>query len=259
MPGPEHDEEFESFLRRRTMFADRAAAADKLEPSRDLDELVIGKARQAIRAPAPLPLYRAPRWALPVALAATLLLTLSVALNVGLNFRPASRPTSRQDTASLAAGADRAANAAAKADRAANAAPQAERPAMPRPPPMAEVAAPAASAPIEAMSANQSAALPNEVNPAEVPGAMQRAAPRTQPEPPNRDALTRERSTRDPKEWLRRIDALRANGNAAQADEELRRFRSAFPAYPLTAPDAADAGTAPDVKTATDSASAPPK
>jgi hypothetical protein len=36
----------------------------------------------------------------------------------------------------------------------------------------------------------------------------------------------------DPQTWLRQIAALRAEGKAAQADAEMRRFRSIFPAYP---------------------------
>jgi hypothetical protein len=36
----------------------------------------------------------------------------------------------------------------------------------------------------------------------------------------------------DPQTWLRQIAALRAEGKVAQADAEMRRFRSIFPAYP---------------------------
>jgi len=36
----------------------------------------------------------------------------------------------------------------------------------------------------------------------------------------------------DPQTWLRQIAALRAEGKAAQAEAEMRRFRSIFPAYP---------------------------
>ena len=44
----------------------------------------------------------------------------------------------------------------------------------------------------------------------------------------------------DPKIWLRQINALRAAGKAALADEEMRRFKAAFPDYAI--PAAAPAG-----------------
>ncbi len=37
---------------------------------------------------------------------------------------------------------------------------------------------------------------------------------------------------KDPKVWLRQIEALRAQGKTAQADAEMQRFRAALPTYP---------------------------
>jgi hypothetical protein len=41
----------------------------------------------------------------------------------------------------------------------------------------------------------------------------------------------------DPKVWLDQIQKTRAEGLAAQAEQELKRFRDAYPAYPTTSPD----------------------
>jgi hypothetical protein len=42
------------------------------------------------------------------------------------------------------------------------------------------------------------------------------------------------RAESDPRAWLARIEALRAQGKPQQADAELQRLRAAFPDYPLT-------------------------
>jgi hypothetical protein len=77
----EHDPEFEDFLkRRRPLF--RRDVDDGLEPPPELDRVVLRQAREAIRAEDPMPLYRGPRWAAPMAIAATLLLGLAVVFQV---------------------------------------------------------------------------------------------------------------------------------------------------------------------------------
>jgi len=53
----------------------------------------------------------------------------------------------------------------------------------------------------------------------------------------------------DPQAWLKQIQALRAAGKDAQADAQLRRFRAAFPGYPL----------APDLTAVRPISSGPPK
>src|SRR3977135_2987087 len=89
MPDPETDEQFEDFLKRRTVLPGGMSVDEKLEPPGALDDIVVKQAREAIKAQPPP--NRAPRWALPVALAATVLLCLSVVLNVRLNTnRPAA-------------------------------------------------------------------------------------------------------------------------------------------------------------------------
>ena len=117
MTNPEHDEAFEAYLKRRSVLPH--AVDDRLEPPAALDQIVLNEARDALRtrsgptlatvagpaaaasaATAPAPATngagpaqaparkqndRAPRWAVPVALAATILLCLSVVMNVSLN------------------------------------------------------------------------------------------------------------------------------------------------------------------------------
>lgn len=77
----EHDPEFEDFLKRRRPLFGRDVE-DGLEPPPELDRLVLRQAREAIRAEEPLPLYRGPRWAAPLAIAATLMLGLAVVFQV---------------------------------------------------------------------------------------------------------------------------------------------------------------------------------
>jgi hypothetical protein len=87
MTNPEHDEGFEAYLKRRSVLPN--ALDDRLEPPAALDEIVLRRAREAIEAQgapaAKQQMARAPRWAMPVALAATILLCLSVVLNISLN------------------------------------------------------------------------------------------------------------------------------------------------------------------------------
>ncbi len=83
----EQDPEFEEFLRRRQpLFRD--AEDDGLEPPPEVDRLVLRQAREAIRPERPMPMFRGPRWAAPLAIAATLVLGLAVVFQVGNEQRP---------------------------------------------------------------------------------------------------------------------------------------------------------------------------
>jgi X-X-X-Leu-X-X-Gly heptad repeat protein len=79
----EPGDEFETFLKTRTVLPSGMSDDDKLEPPKALDAIVLKEAREAIRARQQL--NQTPRWATPVALAATILLCLSIVLNVSLN------------------------------------------------------------------------------------------------------------------------------------------------------------------------------
>lgn len=89
MSGPERDDDFEAYLRRGARFDRRLKSLDRLEPPLELDRMIIGQARQAIQGAPPVPLFRgsghpAPRWALPMGMAATILISLSVLLDLGV-------------------------------------------------------------------------------------------------------------------------------------------------------------------------------
>jgi hypothetical protein len=93
MTDPTPDPEFEEFLKRRKPLF-RADADDGLEPPPELDRIVLRRAREAIRAEEPMQVYRGPRWAAPLAIAATLLLGLAVVFQVAdQQHRPAPQVT----------------------------------------------------------------------------------------------------------------------------------------------------------------------
>jgi hypothetical protein len=75
MSGPE---------RLRERIDRRLKSLDRLEPPLELDRIIIGQARQAIQSTPPVPMFRAPRWALPMGMAATILISLSVLLDLGV-------------------------------------------------------------------------------------------------------------------------------------------------------------------------------
>ena len=88
MSDSEHDEEFEAYLKRRARgglgqsFQQGIKAPDSLEPPPELDRIIIANARKAIQGTTPPPMYRAPKWALPVALAATIVISFAVVLEL---------------------------------------------------------------------------------------------------------------------------------------------------------------------------------
>lgn len=90
MSDSEHDDEFEAYLKRRAPgrmgqpFQKGIQPPDRLEPPPELDRIIIGNARKAIQDSPPVPVYRAPKWALPAALAATLVISCAVVFELGL-------------------------------------------------------------------------------------------------------------------------------------------------------------------------------
>jgi len=86
MSGPEYDydAEFAAYLRRRVRLDRRFRGLERLEPPAELDRIIIRQAREAIRPAAGAPGFRTPKWAAPMALAATLLVSFSLLLDVGL-------------------------------------------------------------------------------------------------------------------------------------------------------------------------------
>ena len=103
-------DEFEVFLRTRTLLPNGMSDDDdKLEPPKALDAIVLKEAREAIRA---RQLNRTPRWATPVALAATILLCLSIVLNISLN---TNRPVANLQRMAAATAEQRASGLVAQA------------------------------------------------------------------------------------------------------------------------------------------------
>ena len=77
------DPEFDEFLkRRRPLF--RRDLDDGLEPPAELDRIVLRQAREAIEEERPLRVFSMPRWAAPVAIAATLVLGLSIVFKTSM-------------------------------------------------------------------------------------------------------------------------------------------------------------------------------
>jgi len=143
MTDPEQDEVFEAYLKRRPVLP---TLDDQLEPPAALDHRVLNQAREAIQPGATTvagspgrntagvggaggntmspgatksPLQRPPRWAVPVALAATILLCLSVVMNISLNSNRRSPNIERMTAARADVKASALANATAESDAAA--------------------------------------------------------------------------------------------------------------------------------------------
>jgi hypothetical protein len=141
MTDPEQDEVFEAHLKRRPVLP---ALDNEIEPPAALDAKVLSQARQAIQptkaavdgnttplGAAKPPSQRPPRWAVPMALAATLLLCLSVVINISLNTNRPSPNLERMTAARADVKTSALANATAESDAAAGlSAPSAARDAL---------------------------------------------------------------------------------------------------------------------------------
>lgn len=317
MSDSEHDEEFEAYLKRRAPGGRRG----QLEPPPELDRIIIGHARKAIQGTAPVPVYRAPKWALPAALAATIVISFVVVLELGLRphqsapapepidteivadapliagapapavaaqqapTSPATAPVSRSG-ASQRQRASRATAAARSAASKANPAPKAvarlRLPAIPTDPWPPAAAAPETDAAqaqpdvkgrtrlarvevaesrsrVDTDSSPEAAptisnAEPNP--PAAAPPRVAYAPPRP-PTTQTPDVVTLEEvivtgpapshhartaAHLDPATWVTEIEKLHSAGRTAEAERQIKRFREAYPAYPLpTQAAAADA------------------
>ncbi len=188
MTGP--DDEFEDFLKKRKPVFERPQD-DLFEPPAELDRVVLRQAREAIKADEPMKVFSAPRWSVPVALAATLVLAFTVIFQAGMPAKKAPQPeVTVQNVAEEVAG----------------------------PQPQNETASPAApmaarSAVVEAASRERGMAGPSmdspaTASPAEVPAWR-----------------------RDTNTWMAEIERLRKVGNAAAADAEYAEFKRQQRAY----------------------------
>ena len=306
MSDSEHDEEFEAYLKRRASFHKGITSSDDLEPPPELDRIIIGNARRAIREAAPVPVYRAPKWALPAALAATVVISCAVVLELGLRTHqtaPAPEPIDTEIVADAPLLKDAPAPAMARPETApprateqlpasrvtatarSNAAPKATAPAKavarlrlpaiptdPWPPVAASNASPTADAAqpqadekartrlarVEVAESRSRAdaessgdAVPSisnaDPNPSASAPPRVAYAPARPPTTQTPDVVTLEEvivtgpapshharaAHLDPATWVSEIEKLHNAGRTAEAERQIKRFREAYPAYPL--------------------------
>jgi hypothetical protein len=240
MTDPEQDEAFETYLKRRSVLPGGLSSDDRLEPPAALDAIVLKKAREAVKASAApdqgrQQMYRAPRWAVPVALAATIMLCLSVVLNISLN---TNRPTP-------AANLQRMTAARAEGDISSD-----RRESVPGDIPSREIILPEAkiassAAPRTPVVAEQASRLPPAASAPMAPAPS--AAPA--PAPPTDEPRLAARSATDKAAMIaKRADASvpgaapSAAGAASDSLTETHGYRAAAPAQPPAA-----AAPAPDM------------
>ncbi|MEY4933442.1 MAG: hypothetical protein RLZZ403_1762 [Pseudomonadota bacterium] len=232
------------------------------EPPPDLDRAILAQARAAVAAPAatvtPLPIRKRLQWAVPFALAASVLLTVAIfreaGEEVGVNGNVTTGVLKEQSVAPASTPAivatvpesieeDRAEAVAVTRDDVAQkpAELRAAAPVVAASPPPVAVPVPSAdlSRVAAAPAANESvAAAPGSVAPvppaappagavvaARAPAAQRASAEaaRTEAEPAG--------PQRTPERWLEDVRRLRAAGQGAAADDELKRFLEAYPDY----------------------------
>ena len=210
MTGP--DDEFEDFLnRRKPVF--RRPEDEMFEPPADLDRVVLRQAREAIQPPEPMRVFSAPRWSMPIALAATLLLTFTIVFRVGM------APPKPASTAEITAQ-----NAAERVDvPAAAVAPQPK-----------EVTASTGTVVVAEQTAR--ARFEAAPAPAMADATDHRMAPVEAASAPAAKASEVPAWRRDPKSWTAEIQRLRDAGETARADAEAAEFKRAQRAYAV-APD----------------------
>ena len=223
-------DDFEDFVARRKPVFRRDD--DPLEPPPELDRIVLRQAREAIKADEPEPAYRGASWGMPVAMAATLLVVFSVFLHLGVQKNEPKGEVTVQNVSqavdSMAppppppAPAEAPQAAAAEAnpvvadlgrssarDRAGVKSfvnePEASRYTPPAPPPPVVTARTPADA-----GRNSTAAVPPEPVVAGAPPPAWR---------------------RDAHSWQAKIEELRAEGKAAEADAEQAEFKRQHRAY----------------------------
>ena len=323
------DDEFEAYLKRRARgvpLNKGIAPHEPLEPPPELDRIIIGNARKAIEGAMPVPLYRAPKWALPAALAATIVTSFALLLELGLRPHPTvpapepidteivadaplitnaptpavatpATPTPQTNSHIARSGAAerRAASratafarstAAPKADAPAKAAPRLRLPAIPTDPwppvaagnalPATDAAQPQADekvrtrlARVEVAESRSRADVESaievtpsisnaEPNPSSAAQPRVAYAPARPPTMQTPDVVTLEEvvvtgpapshharaAHLDPATWVSEIEKLHHSGRTAEAERQIKRFRDAYPAYPLPAETAAAAARA---------------
>lgn len=209
------DQEFEDFLRRRRPLF-RNDVDDGLEPPAELDRIILREARAAIEGERPMRLFGMPRWAAPVAIAATLVIGLSVVLKTGME------PTQRVPEV-------RVENVAQRLDY----------------PPTPEAGS--ATAPSEPSPAQESGSVVVDLaSPRGAQSESQAAPPRGEVSSSMRagGAVATANSPsgateaapwrRDARAWQAEIERLRASGDRALAEAEQAEFNRQYRAYAVS-------------------------
>ncbi len=237
------DDDFDDFLRRRKPVF--RSPDDLFEPPAELDRVVLRQAREAIEPARPVRVFRNPRWATPVALAATLVLGFSVVFYAGLpqKLTPvpevtvqniAERVELSEPAAAMKSAAPSVANNQAREDASAGYAASdpvtvdlrapmsARREEVAAPPPTVSheeselhATPPPPAAPMVASAAADASAARSMTNTA-TPSASSAEVPAWR---------------RDAKTWLAEIERLRGAGENARADAEYAEFKRQQRAY----------------------------
>jgi hypothetical protein len=215
------DRELEEYLRGDSRLSAAYGEVRHAEPPADLDEIVLEKARREVHLGPKVawsPFIRA--WSVPLALAAVLVLSVTVTLvmqeQTGEPLPVPPKPAADGPAAAPSPAREQAAPPAPfRAERGATA----DR-SLPAP---------------DTLRGREAAASAGRERPAG-PGA---AAPPVQPETKAAESLRAKEEVSaesglgpDPEVWVRRIEALRREGRAAEADALLAEFRKRFPGYP---------------------------
>jgi len=236
-------DDFDAALRARSRLLPRFDESSDDEPSPEIDRLVLARARDALRRETPTELhYRGPRWAVPVALAATVLLSLGLVMQMDTTRddlvlpQPVSAPQA-------VGGSDAEYGAYVESDlAAAPAAPPVTPPAPAAPNPAAPPRAPRAMAAVgdaepDARSAAGTAARESTLSSASVGTLRNRASgAATAPAAMRSEAAASTALTHDdPQRWLEGIERLRRAGEIETARRELAAFVDQHPDLPLPA------------------------
>ena len=218
------DEDFEDFLKRRKPVF--RAPDDMFEPPAELDRVVLRQAREAIETGRPVRVFRNPRWATPVALAATLVLAFTVLFYARLSQTRSPVPevtvqnvAERVDVAQEAVPAETAPAVAANNQREGE-----ER--------SGDAVVVELKAPMAARREAAASAAPSPSPAPRVASAATDEAAR-EPEVAAASASAADVPTwrRDAKTWLAEIERLRNAGDTTRADAELAEYKRQQRAY----------------------------
>ncbi len=266
MSSPGDDKDLEDLLAGRSDLSRRYRASNAVdsqeEPPAELDRAVLARARAAVQSTpgtvTPLRSRSRPQWVVPFALAASVLLTFAIfregSQKVGVNGDVTTGVVTEQSVAPLSAPAvvatvpaqaneERAESEAVARDAVAQKSVQLQATA-----PVAAVSPPAAVTPTPAPEVAITTAVPAAsgnlaINSIPVPPAPPAAPPASAAVAARAPAAQRASAElvraesdaakveRTPEAWLEDVRKLRAAGEGAAADEELKRFLEAYPDY----------------------------